>query len=58
MTGAELFVRELQKRGVNFMATLCGHGLNPLHQACHEASLGLVAVRNEQAAGYIAEAAG
>lgn len=58
MTGAELFVRELQKRGVNFMATLCGHGLNPLHQACHEADLRLVDVRNEQAASYIAEAAG
>ncbi|MBI4532254.1 MAG: thiamine pyrophosphate-binding protein, partial [Candidatus Latescibacteria bacterium] len=58
MTGVQLFVRELQQRGVSFIATLCGHGLNPFDAACREVGLRLVDVRNEQAAGYMAEAYG
>lgn len=58
MTGAQLFVRELQKRGVAYIATLCGNGLDPFYNACREAGLRLVDVRNEQAAGYIAEVTG
>lgn len=58
MNGVQLFVRELQRRGVPFIATLCGHGLNFLDQACEEAGLPLIDVRNEQAAGYIAEVTG
>ena len=58
MNGVELFVRELQKRGVKFVATLCGHGLNPFDKACQDAGLHLVDVRNEQAASYIAEVTG
>lgn len=58
MNGAELFVQELQKQGVTHVATLCGHGLNPFDKACQEAGLRLIDVRNEQAAGYIADATG
>ena len=58
MNGVQLFVHELQKHGVRFIATLCGHGLNPFDKACEDASLRLVDVRNEQAAGYIAEVTG
>lgn len=58
MTGADLVVSELQLRGVPFIATLCGHGLDRLNLACHGSGMRLVDVRNEQAAGYIAEATG
>ena len=58
MKGIQLLVRELQRRGVPFIATLCGHGLNDLDQACEEAGLPLIDVRNEQAAGYMAEVTG
>ena len=58
MNGAELLVHELQKRGVSFISTLVGHGLDPLLAACRKAGLRLVDVRNEQAAAYMAEAAG
>ncbi|MCY3766701.1 MAG: thiamine pyrophosphate-binding protein [Gemmatimonadetes bacterium] len=58
MNGADLLVAELQKKGVGFVATLCGHGLDDLDDACDRAGMRLVDVRNEQAAGYIAEAVG
>jgi acetolactate synthase-1/2/3 large subunit len=58
MNGAELFVHELQKRGVTYIATLCGHGLDTLFKACQDAGMRLVDVRNEQAAGYMAEVTG
>ncbi len=58
MTGAQLFVRELQKRGVAYIAALCGNGLDPLFNASHEEGRRLVDVRNEQAAGYMAEVTG
>jgi acetolactate synthase I/II/III large subunit len=58
MTGAEVFARELRRRGVRFVSTLCGHGMDPLDEAFEQAGIRLVDVRNEQAAGYIAEAAG
>ena len=58
MNGAELFVNELQQRGVPFISTLCGHGLDPLYAACQNAGLRLIDVRNEQAAGYMAEVTG
>jgi acetolactate synthase-1/2/3 large subunit len=56
--GIQLFVQELQRRDIPFIATLCGHGLNSLDGACEEAGLRLVDVRNEQAAGYMAEITG
>ena len=58
MNGAELFVRELQQRDVSFIPTLCGHGMDPLDAACRDAGMRLVDVRNEQAAGYMAEVTG
>lgn len=58
MNGADLFVRELIDRGVSYIATLCGHGQDPLYEACIRAGLQLVDVRNEQAASYIAEVTG
>ncbi len=58
MSGAELLVRLLQARGVEWAATLCGHGLDPLFDACRRAGLRLVDTRNEQAASYMADAAG
>ena len=58
MNGAELLVQELSHRGVEFISTLCGHGLNPLYAACQAKGIRLVDTRNEQAAAYLAEAYG
>ena len=58
MTAAELLVRDLRERGVPWMATLCGHGLDPLFQAARNAGMRLVDTRNEQTASYIAESSG
>jgi acetolactate synthase-1/2/3 large subunit len=55
MTGAELFMAELKARGVEWISTLCGHGLGPLYAACQNAGLRLVDTRNEQTAAYMAE---
>ncbi len=58
MTGADLVVRQLLAQGVPFVSTLCGNGLNPFYVACQRHGLRLVDVRNEQAAGYMADAVG
>jgi acetolactate synthase-1/2/3 large subunit len=58
MTGADLLVRLLKAQNVPFLPTLCGNGLDPLYVACKRQGLPLVAVRNEQAAGYMADAIG
>jgi acetolactate synthase-1/2/3 large subunit len=58
MTAAELLIRDLRERGIEWMATLCGHGLDPLFQAARNAGLQLVDTRNEQTASYIAESWG
>lgn len=58
MTAAEWFVESLQKRGVEWIATLCGHGLDPLYEAAAKLGVRLVDTRNEQTAAYAAEAFG
>jgi acetolactate synthase-1/2/3 large subunit len=58
MTSAELFAATLHRRGIRWMATLCGHGLDPLYQALRNAGIRLVDTRNEQTASFIAEASG
>jgi acetolactate synthase-1/2/3 large subunit len=58
MTGADLFASRLQAHGVEWVATLCGHGLDPLFDACRRTGLRLVDNRNEQAASYMADACG
>ena len=58
LTAADLLVDELKARGVPFIATLNGHGLNPLYLACEKAGMRLIDVRNEQAASYMAEITG
>ncbi len=58
MTAADHFIHALQARGVGWMATLCGHGLDPLYGAAKQAGLRLVDTRNEQTASYMAEACG
>ena len=58
MTAAELLIEYLRKRGVNWLATLCGHGLDPLFHAAQKAGMRLVDTRNEQTAAYIAESSG
>ena len=58
MTGAELLVRELMDRGVSNIYTLCGNGLDPLLGACQKAGVRVIDTRNEQSAGYMADAVG
>ena len=58
MTGADLLVSQLKAHGVPFVPTLCGNGLDPFYVACKRHGLRLVDVRNEQAAGYMADAVG
>ncbi len=58
MTSVECFTDGLKRRGVEWMAALCGHGLDPLFYAAKRAGLRLVDTRNEQTAGYIAAAYG
>jgi acetolactate synthase I/II/III large subunit len=56
MNGADLLIKALQDHGVDFVATLCGNGLNPFLVACQRAGLTTVDTRNEQAASYAADA--
>lgn len=58
MTTADILVAELQDRGVPFIATLNGYGLDPFFLACKRAGMRMIDVRNEQAAGYMAEVTG
>jgi len=57
-TAAEWFVEGLRERGVEWIATLCGHGQDSLFWAARRAGIRLIDVRNEQTAAYIAEAYG
>jgi acetolactate synthase-1/2/3 large subunit len=57
-TAAEWLAGSLRARGVEWMAALCGHGLDPLFHALDGAGIRLIDTRNEQTAGYIAEAYG
>jgi acetolactate synthase-1/2/3 large subunit len=58
MRGAELLVRELMDRGISNIYTLCGNGLDPLLRASQKAGLRVIDTRNEQSAGYMADAVG
>jgi acetolactate synthase I/II/III large subunit len=58
MIAVEAFVQALARNGVNWIATLCGHGLDPLFGAADRAGIRLIDTRNEQTASYIADAFG
>lgn len=57
MTGGDLLARALAKRGVQFVTTLSGNGLNPLYMGLKRAGISIADFRNEQAAAYAADAA-
>ncbi len=56
MNGADVLIKGLQERGVEFISLLCGNGTEAIIASAHEAGLRLVDTRNEQAASYLAEA--
>ena len=58
MTGADVLIRELTDRGVENIFTLCGNGLDPILSAAQKSGLRVIDTRNEQAAGYMADAVG
>ena len=55
MTGGDLLVRALRDRGIEFITTVCGNGLDPILEACRVADMRVVDARAEDAASYIAE---
>ena len=55
MTGGDLLVRALRDRGVDFIATVCGNGLDPILEACRVGGMRVVDARAEDAASYVAE---
>lgn len=57
MTGADLLVRCLLERGVEYVTTLSGNGMDPFYEACRKADLKLIDFRNEQAAAFAADTA-
>ena len=58
MNGADLIVHKLRERGIEWLTTLCGHGLDPLFRAARDGGVRLIDTRNEQTASYIAGACG
>ena len=58
MTGADLLIAELQAREVPCLYALCGNGTEPIFAACDQAQMRVIDARNEQAAAYMADAAG
>ena len=58
MTSVEAFVQALSDNGVEWISTLCGHGLDPLFAAADRSGIRFIDTRNEQTASYIADAYG
>ena len=58
VNGARAFAASLKAHGVDWVATLCGHGLNEIYAALLAEGIRLVDVRNEQTAAYMAESWG
>ena len=58
MNGADLLAQTLASLGVEWISTLCGHGLNEVYAACGRAGIRLIDTRNEQTAAYMAESWG
>ena len=56
LNGADLVASELKRRGVTWVSTLCGNGLNPFFVSCKKAGIRLIDTRNEQSAAYMADA--
>lgn len=55
MNGADLVAQRLRHFGVDRLFTLCGHGLDDLHDSCIRAGIRLIDTHNEQSAAYMAE---
>ena len=55
MNGADALAAALASQGVEWMSTLCGHGMNEVYAACSRAGIRLIDTRNEQTAAYMAE---
>jgi acetolactate synthase-1/2/3 large subunit len=58
MRAVSWFIQELVDRNVSWIASLCGHGLDPLFRAARDAGIRIIDTRNEQTAAYIAETYG
>jgi len=57
VNGGDVLARCLLDRGVEYVFTLSGNGIDPFFESCRKAGLGLIDFRNEQAASFAADAA-
>ncbi|MGQ9781769.1 MAG: thiamine pyrophosphate-binding protein, partial [Nitrososphaeria archaeon] len=53
--GSDLLVEELKRYGVEWVAVLCGNGLDPFLVSCCKIGIRVVDTHNEQAAAYMAD---
>jgi acetolactate synthase-1/2/3 large subunit len=54
--GGEMFVRMLERQGVENVFALHGGHIDPIFQACHDHGIRIIDTRHEQAAGHMADA--
>ena len=54
--GGEMFVRMLERQGVDNIFALHGGHIDPIFQACHDHGIRIIDTRHEQAAGHMADA--
>lgn len=54
--GGEMFVRMLEREGVENIFALHGGHIDPILQACHDHGIRIIDTRHEQAAGHMADA--
>ena len=47
MRAVSWFIQELVDRNVSWIASLCGHGLDPLYRAARDAGIRIIDTRNE-----------
>ena len=56
MNGATLLARELERRGVEFVFTLCGGHISPILVGCESRGIRVIDVRDEKNAVFAADA--
>jgi len=55
LTGAEIIIRMLEKKGIEIIAGIPGSANLPLYKVLHDSKIKHVLARQEQAAGFIAQ---
>ena len=58
VNGGQLVAQALTSAGTKYIFGLHGGHIDPIFQACHDAGIGIIDTRHEQAAGHMADALG